>query len=894
MVVNEVSASNRGHLPDNFGSFEDYIELYNTTAAPVDLSGWYLSDSQNNNTKFQFPAGAGIAANGHLVVFCSGRNVSIGNVHHTGFKLNQTQEERAVLSTPDGTIVSNFKLEERTQLDHSWGRTTDGANTWSLFRTPTPGASNANPSAYYAAEPFFDVPAGFHPGPIQVGLSTVQPASSIRYTLDGSEPTAASTLYTAPIAINATTVLKAATFPNDPAIPPSFTGTRTYFIGVQHTVKVLSVSGGQLPVLFGGTQIEPFGYMEFFGEDGALKGTSAGEFNKHGNDSWAYAQRGVDFVARDELGQNDGMAFQVFRTKNREHFQRLILKAAASDNYPFENGGAHIRDAFVQALSHEGDLRLDERTYEPCVLYVNGQYWGVYEIREKVDDHDFTAYYYDQGEYDLQYLKTWGNTWEEYGMGTALNDWNALRAYIQGNDMGDPSAFANVETQLNWKSLVDYFVLNSYIVSQDWLNWNTGWWRGLNPAGDGRRWRYTLWDMDACFGHYNNFTGIPDPSPNADPCNAEDLPNPGGQGHTEILTKLVQENATVRNWYVSRYIDLGNTVFSCDHMIPFLDSLVNLIAPEMPQHVARWGGSVAGWEANVQDIRDFILARCTAIQEGMVDCYDLNGPYPVTFQVDPPGSGRIRINSTTSDTYPFQGLYYGGIPVEMAPLPNTDWTFSHWEIFGANQLLPSTLDSLVTLELVEGDSVVAHFVPPTRHPVVLDMVPRTGGAIRFGNDVHSTFPTTVEVPEGVSMPFEVLPTEFHTFLRWEIVHALATPPEEDAPSRSAVFMMPDTVVAWLEPMEHTFHLPNAFSPNGDGFNDVFHVVGQAIGGEGFELLVMDRWGRPVFRTERVEEGWDGQWSGSPAPGGVYVYQLRITDGISGARQQRVGHVTLVR
>ncbi len=690
VVVNEVSASNWNTQADNFGEFEDYIELFNTTGAAVDLAGWYLSDSQNNNTKFQFPAGATIAANGHLLVYCSGRNTSAGNIHHTGFKLNQTQAERAVLSTPDGTIVSNFKLEQRTKAGHSWGRSSDGDASWSLFTTATPGGPNTNPRPYYATTPIFGQAAGLYAGAINLQLSSPDAGVEIRYTVNGTTPTATSTLYTGAIAINATTVVRAISIPADASIPPSFVETNTYFIGTGHTVKVISITGDQIPNLLNGNQIEPLGTLEFFDESGTFKGECSGEFNKHGNDSWAYDQRGVDYVGRDEFGLNDALYFEVFRTKNRDNFQRLILKAGASDNYPFENGGAHIRDAFVQALSHESDLKLDERTYEPCVLYMNGQYWGVYEIREKVDDPDFTNEYYDQDKNDLLYLKTWGGTWEEYGQGVALAEWNALRNYIATNNMGDPAAFAYVDSRYNWKSLIDYFVLNSYIVSKDWLNWNTGWWRGTNPAGDGQRWRYTLWDMDACFGHYVNFTSIPQTGPDADPCNAENLPNPGGQGHTEILSKLVAENEMVKNFYTTRYIDLGNSAFTCDNMISFLDSLVGLIAPEMPGQVARWGGSVQQWENNVQAIRDFINTRCVAIQDGLVDCYDLTGPFPVTFNVDPPLSGSIRINSLTPPTYPFSGIYYGGVPTEMAPIPEVGWIFSHWEVFSTNTILPTT------------------------------------------------------------------------------------------------------------------------------------------------------------------------------------------------------------
>ncbi|MFN3917102.1 MAG: CotH kinase family protein [Flavobacteriales bacterium] len=715
VMINEYSCSNMA-LPDAFGNFEDWVEIYNPTGAPVDLTGYYLSDKQNNPTKWQFPGGI-VPAGGHLLVICSGRDAMAGGTPHTGFRLNQTDPESIVLSNPLGNLIEQLTLNP-TQAGHSRGRITDGSNNWGVFPTPSPGAANANAWNEYAAIPALSTQAGFYTGPVNISMTTTSPSSEIRYTTDGTEPTAASTLYTGPVAVNTTQVIRARTFSSIPNTPASFIETNTYFINVSHTVPVLSIAGNNLPTLLGGTQIEPVGSLEYFGSDGAFIDEAVGDFNKHGNDSWAYPQRGIDFIARDQYGYSDFINHKIFATKKRKKFKRLIIKAAASDNYPFENGGAHLRDAYVQTLSQLGNLKLDERSSTFCVLYMNGQYWGVYDVREKVDDHDFTEYYNDQPrkykgspEY-IQFLKTWGGTWVEYGEAQALTDWNNLRAFINANNMGNPANFAIVDAQFNWESLIDYFVLNSYIVSKDWLNWNTGWWRGLNPDGDKKKWRYILWDMDACFGHYVNFTGIPDSSPNADPCNAENLPNPGGQGHTEILNKLINENDDVRQYYVTRYADLGNTLFSCDYMLQILDSMVAVIQPEMPQHIARWGGAVATWESNVQAIRNFINARCAAITQGMLDCYDLEGPYNCVIDVNPVNSGEVKLNSIWLPNYPFPATIYGGIDTKLRARGFGSYVFNYWEI-PAHIINPHKDSINVKISLDQSDYIIAHFKDTT-------------------------------------------------------------------------------------------------------------------------------------------------------------------------------------
>ena len=675
VLINEYSCSNVSGITDAYGENEDWIELYNSGGAPIDLTGWYLSDKATNLTKWMIPSGS-INSNGYKMVFCSKRNTVNGNQYHPNFNLSQTEGDWVILSNPSGNVVDSFKIVHMTKSNHSVGRSTNGAPDFKLFTTPTPNAANAGAVNFYTPTPVFSLQAGFFPTSQSVSITCPDPTATIRYTLDGSTPTSTSTLYSGPITINTTKVLRAVAFSSE---LPSFTATNTYFINISHTIPVVSVCGtGVNTLLANGNQITPVGGFELFEDNGLFIDEGEGDFNEHGNDSWAYDQRGFDFILRDQYGYNGDLEHQIFPENSRDNFQRLILKPAASDNYSFENG-AHIRDAFIHTLSIRADMKLDERTWRPCVVYLNGQYWGVYEIREKADDHDYTDYYYDQDKFHLEYLKTWGGTWQEYGAPNALNNWNALKNYIATNNMANPTNFAYVDSLLNWESLCDYFMFNSFVVNQDWLNWNTAWWRGTDPLGDKKKWRYTLWDMDATFGHYVNYTGIPDNSANADPCNVENLPNPGGQGHTEILEKLINENPIVEQYYITRYADLANTYFSCDYLIPLLDSMVNEIEPEMTAQCQRWGGTYNGWQSRVTQLRNFIITRCSALTAGMIDCYSLSGPFNVTFNVSPPASGEIKVNSIWAPSYPWTTSYFGGIQTNLIAKANTGYTFDHWE-----------------------------------------------------------------------------------------------------------------------------------------------------------------------------------------------------------------------
>lgn len=707
IVINEYSCSNISTITDNYGNTPDWVELYNAGGAAVSLSGYYLSDKISNPTKWAIPSGVTIAPNGFLLIWCSGQNTVVGTNVHAGFSLTQTKPEAIIFANPAGVIVDSMTLKP-TQQGHSRGRTTNGGSVWGVFTTPSPIASNINAKLEYATLPAMSLNAGFYPGSQTVSLSSPDAGVTIHYTIDGSVPTTASTTYSTPISVATTTVIRARAFSSNPLIPQSFVTSNTYFINVTHTVAVVSIFGDQVLDLMNGTQNEPETGLEYFDASKQLKAESDGETNKHGNDSWAYDQRGIDFVSKDEFGYNYGLNDQLFVNKTRKSFQRIILKAAANDNYPFETGGAHIRDSYVHTISQRGNLHLDERTWSPCVLYVNAQYWGVYDIREKVDDLDFTNYYSNQDDPNVQFLMTWGSTWSQYGGAQAQTDWNTLRSFITSNSMAVQANYDHVDSLLNVKSLVDYIVLNSWAVTSDWLNWNTAWWRGMDPNGNEKKWRYTLWDNDACFGHYINYTGIPDQTAAADPCNPETLPDPGGQGHIEILNDLLA-NPGFKQYYEARYIDLMNTTLNCNYSIPLFDSMIAVIQPEMTAQIARWGGSVGTWQANVTSMRNFINQRCTAINQGMIDCYNLTGPYQITYDVTPVGAGSIKINSITPPSYIFTGNYFGGIVTKLKATPaSAAYVFDHWQM-NNHTPTPGTTSDSAEVTYTQSDDVVAVF-----------------------------------------------------------------------------------------------------------------------------------------------------------------------------------------
>lgn len=804
VIINEFSTSNLESFVDEFEKTEDWVELHNMGSTDVDISGWHLSDKEDKPGKFRIPDGTIIPANGYMVFLCSGRNLVGTENIHTNFKLAQTTGNDIIMLTdPDSTVVNMFTLD-LTLVESSRCRTTDGADEWMVCTSPTYGTSNNGSTQYkgYTVPPTFDMDAGFYTAGLTVSITNNEPNSQLRYTTDGTNPNLGDPIYSGPIDITATTVIKAQAFSDDPDILPGKMEFATYFIDEnEFTVRVFSVAANDVLELAGGQgELIPIGSIEVFDIDGSRISTSFGSLNRHGQDSWVLDHRSLDWISRDEMGYNKAVDAQLFDYSDRTEYQRFMFRNSGDDNYPAINdgnhdGSTHIRDEYVHTLSLEGGMEVDTRAVARVVLFLNGEYWGLYGMRERPVDHDYTSEYYDQDKFNIQYLSTWGDTEAEYGGDQAFYDWEEIRDFMLNNDMGVQENFDLAGEEYNYLSLIDYMLVNLNTVARDWLNYNTGWWRGLDPDGDHKKWGYIIWDMDATFDYYINYTNVPNTDPDAVPCDigaisdymdeffgpistlsnpvidttnydfcptimdgscpypADDpnliqlfgtetqwfngmlcceqgwtdqcemfygwieqgfFQNQGNVGaHEKVFIKLIEESPQFSQLYFGRYADMMNTVYSCENMNETLDRMVDVIDPEMDRQIARWGGTRTEWESNLQDLRDFIDARCTLLDDGLVECYGVDGPYELTLIAEPDFAGEIDINTLDIREYPWTGEYFGGMENTIKARVFDEWTnsyeFDYWESRSGNVIAPDVNNFLASITLTQPDTLVAVF-----------------------------------------------------------------------------------------------------------------------------------------------------------------------------------------
>ena len=401
VVINEYSASNLESFADSFGKTEDWIELYNTSNNTINIGGWHLSDKEDKPTKWEIPAGTMLSGNSFMVFYCSGRDGFINAEFHTNFKLAQTKgSDIVLLSDGTGTIQEMHALD-LTLVEHSHCRTTDGSNEWKVSTAPSFGSSNNfTPQINgYTEAPSMNLAAGFYTGSQTVEITNNEPNSILRYTLDGTNPRSNSPEYTGTITIDETTVVKAQAFSNDEMILPGKMDFNTYFIDEDFTLAVFSVAADDVIDLANGQgELIPIGSLEYFNQDKEREATSFGSLNRHGQDSWVLNHRSLDWISRDEMGYSKAIDAPLFNISERDEYQKIMFRNSGDDNYPAINdgvhdGSTHIRDEYVQNLAYYGDMKLDIRHVERVIVFLNGQYWGVYGMRDRPVDHDYTDYY---------------------------------------------------------------------------------------------------------------------------------------------------------------------------------------------------------------------------------------------------------------------------------------------------------------------------------------------------------------------------------------------------------------------------------------------------------------------------------------------------------------------
>ena len=410
VVINEICSRNYDGFVDDYDEHGDWIEFYNSGNSDIDLGGMFLTDNFSNLTKFHIPSTdpseTTIESHEYLIFWFDDETYK--GETHANFKLNNYGEQLALVASDGITILDSITFGTLYH-DVTFGRTTDGASSWSYFRNPTPDDENTGRGYEgITRAAVFSKDAGFYTSSIQLEILSFDSMATIYYTLNGDDPSHSNgTLYTGPITINSNKVLRARVYKTN-YIPGEIT-TKSYFINRTIDLPVLSVVTDPENLWDDEDGIYTFGeddydhfypyyganfwgstkvpaHLEIFQSNGAEIVSQNLNLSLSGNTSRVYAQKSLNLEAKDDLGPSS-IYFQLFRQLQINEFKAIKLRNGGSD---WSSTG--IRDAFNHTLL-EGAMDVDHQTNVPVILYLNGKYWGIMNMTEKLDEDYLKGHY---------------------------------------------------------------------------------------------------------------------------------------------------------------------------------------------------------------------------------------------------------------------------------------------------------------------------------------------------------------------------------------------------------------------------------------------------------------------------------------------------------------------
>ena len=627
---------------------------------------------------------------------------------HTNFKID-ADSEIVYLYSPTQQLLSSLNVN-CAQIDNSVGLSPDATSNVVIFATGTPESTNNLSQTYstYLLPPTISAPSGIYNSALSVSFTNPNgPGSSIRYTLNGNDPDLNSTLYTGnPIQVFYSSVLKAKAFSANEL--PSQTVAASYLFGISHVTPILSVITDQTN-LYGANGIfdnwqfdwEKAAYVEYFDTAQQLIFSQHAGMQVDGGlgGSRSHPQHSFRVELDDPvLGEGPINHLVIPNKPSRTKYSKFYLR----------NGSNYYLTLPYKDATHLEGMGAETKNYysawRPITVYINGAYFGLYELREKFDAEFFEeTENADSDSLDILSL----SAWQGY----------ALRAVEGSIDTfyTDYDSFNNlnpIDTGY-WNEADQYFDMeyyNDYIIAETWAG-NVDW-PGNNikiyrsNASD-FRWRFCLIDLEGSMEPFGFSTAYDDHIGyvlGADPNNP----------YINIFLQSIQ-NPRFKNYFINRYADLMNTSYKYDRLSAVANSCFNQTVIEMPKEYARWGdpnninGQMNSFVNNHQTFLSQLAVRTNVVRDDIQNNFSLNGQVDVTLDVFPIGAGKIKISTIIPEILPWTGVYFNGNPVKITAIPNIGYEFAYWDTNAIFSMIDT--NTSVTLNISSSTLFKAIFNP---------------------------------------------------------------------------------------------------------------------------------------------------------------------------------------
>ena len=798
LFINEFMASNVTSTPEivDYDDYSDWIEIYNDSSGAIDISGYYITDDIKYPTKWRFPNGTWISGKGYLLLWADGYDDSPSNVikyHHLNFSLSKASEEIGLFS-PEEVLVDSVSYS--TQIsDVSFGRKPDGGSDWFYFGESTPNTSNSTNGTLNTE--FSDVPeislaSGIYSGN-QIVTINASNGAEIRYTLDGSLPKNSSPQYLSQLDISSTTTLRVRAFENDKL--PSLLITKSYFIDEEQNLPILSLTA--FPETFFDEKIGFYTNeiksrelpinVQLFEKNGDFAFEVDAGVRLTGQASFQYPQKPLTIEVDDRFGY-ETIDYPIFSNRPINQYTTMYLRNSGTQ----DNRHTMFRDALQHTIVIN-QMDLDCQAYRPVATYINGEYWGIYNIREKLDNNYLVAHHnvnpnnIDYLEYDFQS--------EPVVIEGSTDEYYALQNYLASHSMNIEANWEYVKTQIDVNEVMNYLITEIYCDNVNWPYTNSRWWKEKSDQG---KWRYIFLDSDYGFGapswmsHYTNNT-------------LDFLYYYMGYPFSSFIFKKLLENNEFKNEFIQRFATYLNTIFKSERVVGIVDSLKSQINTEMFSHIDRWKDDTSiiygypaipdmkTWNLEVSILREFADKRPQYMKQSILDFYNLSGVENISFKLSNPNNGSISLTGVKVEDG-FTGEYFRYVPIKIEATPSVGYRFVKWigvpdSLSSATFYTPSRSDSTIQITAVfeednsslipsnitanttlsisgspyiaAGDIIVNSNITLTMEPGVVILMPEKGSLIVNG---------ILKINGTDDEPIIIRPNENSGFSKWGVIY----------------------------------------------------------------------------------------------------------------------------
>ncbi|MEY3367268.1 MAG: hypothetical protein RI973_423 [Bacteroidota bacterium] len=780
LLINEVMPANGLH-PDEFGETDDWLELYNGGDDIVNLEGLYLSDDAADLKKWKIAGSKWISPGGFALLWMDG-DAGQGPLH-APFKLSSQGEVITLSQEISGQLhVLDAMDLPATPHNIAYGRREDGLAEWVFFSDSSPNATNKDKGRYEELVISFSVPGGFHSTPVSLELFCPDPGATIHFTLDGSTPDSSSPVFSQPIPLSYAKVVSARAL--KPGNIAGKTFVENYLVGAGHTLPVLCIQTEprNLWDLTSGIYVtgtngvpgycsgEPRNWNQDWEKPASIAlyepgGGKAFQVNAGikigGGCSRGLRMKSFNVYLRGDKYGDESIDYPVFPELDIHQFKRLKIRNAGND---FEQ--MHFRDGLNQTLLRN-TVDLDLMGYRPAVLYLNGQYWGLYEIRELYNE-DYIASHYNLPDADFDIITNpHQGAWAEVNEGD-YTAFQHIKSFIEQRDLSTAANYEYLLPLMDMEEYINYHIAQIYLGNYDWPANNVRVWRNR----DGGKFRWMLYDLDATtnYGWWSKSSSTYNTLQHALAINGDAWPN--GPESTLFLRKLMK-NQTFRNEFVQRTATFRQLIFHPDRVNPMVDSIRQLLLPEMQQHILRWsvnipawgwgwpaGGSLQSWEGFINNFRSFFSSRRQTIIYHFRETLQTEGTYPLSFNYPEDTPGEIFIHSCDIRIpHNYAADYFKKVPLRIKAVPKPGYRFIKWLETGQTSpeiSFTASLPARLTPVFLPLSPMITeiHYLPqtgsesefleihnPTDLPLSLD-------AYRFSAGIEFEFPEGISLAPG--------------------------------------------------------------------------------------------------------------------------------------------------